>query len=111
PNFGNPGTATTASFPGEELRVEGNGTFDLSLTNAGAIRIKGGNPSTVYFKKLVMAGGQICSILNSGWPAILTGEVNVISNTVVWASDDTSPRSITIQASLTGNGNITYHAY
>jgi autotransporter-associated beta strand protein len=111
PNFGNPGTPTTAFFPGEELRVEGNGTFDPSLTNAGAIRIKGGNPSTVYFKKLVMAGGQISSILNSGWPAILTGEANVISNTVVWAADDTSPRSITIQSTLTGNGTIQYHAY
>ncbi|HXI71765.1 MAG TPA: LamG-like jellyroll fold domain-containing protein [Verrucomicrobiae bacterium] len=111
PDFNSPNSPTSSSFPGDVLRVEGNGTYDTSLTAAGAIRIKGGNPSTVYFKKLQMAGGQICSILNSGWPAILTGEVNVISNTVVWASDDTSPRAITIQALLTGNGNITYHAY
>jgi autotransporter-associated beta strand protein len=111
PSFGNPGTPTSAFFPGEELRVEGNGTFDTSLTNAGAIRIKGGNPSTVYFKKLVMAGGQISSILNSGWSAVLTGEINVLSNAVIWAADDTSPRSITIQSTLTGNGSIQYHAY
>ncbi|MDB6112078.1 MAG: Autotransporter-associated beta strand repeat protein, partial [Pedosphaera sp.] len=111
PNFGNPASPTTATFPGEVLRVEGNGTFDASLTAAGAIRFKGGNPSTVYVKKLVMAGGQICNILNSGWSAVLTGEVNVISNTVVWATDDTTPRSITIQSTLTGDGNITYQAY
>jgi hypothetical protein len=111
PDFGNPGTPTSAIFPGEELRVEGDGTYDPSLTNAGAIRIKGGNPSTVYFKKLVMTGGQISSILNSGWSAILTGELNVLSNAVIWASDDTSPRNITIQSVLTGNGSIQYHAY
>jgi len=111
PNFGNPGSATTASFPGDVLRVEGNGTFDTSLTVAGAIRIKGGNPATVNFKKLVMAGGQISSILNSGQSAILTGEVNVISNTVVWAADDTSPRSINIQSTLTGDGNIMFEGY
>lgn len=111
PNFGNPGAPTSAFFPGEELRVEGNGTYDPSLTNAGAIRIKGGNPSTVYFKKLVMAGGQISSILNSGWSAVLTGEINVLSNAVIWASDDTSPRSITIQSALTGNGSIQFHGY
>ncbi|MDB6019549.1 MAG: Autotransporter-associated beta strand repeat protein [Pedosphaera sp.] len=111
PNFGNPNSPTTATFPGDELRVEGAGTYDTSFTTSGGIRIKGGNPSTVNFKKLVMAGGQISSILNSGWPAILTGEVNVISNTVVSASDDTSPRSINIQSKLTGNGNLIWHGY
>ncbi len=111
PNFGNPGTPTSAFFPGEELRVEGNGTYDPNLVNAGGIRIKGGNPSTVYFKKLVLAGGQISSILNSGWSAVLTGEINVLSNAVIWASDDTSPRSITVQSALTGDGSIQYHAY
>lgn len=111
PDLGNPGSPTTATFPGDVLRVEGNGTYDTSLNNAGAIRIKGGNPGTVHFRKLVMAGGQICNILNNGWPAILTGEVNVISNSVVWASDDTSPRSITIASKLTGDGGIRYRAY
>jgi len=81
------------------------------LTVSGAIRIKGGNPATVNFKKLVLAGGQLSSILNSGWPAIITGELNVISNAVLWASDDTSPRSINIQSVLTGNGNIIFHGY
>jgi hypothetical protein len=111
PNFGNPGSATTATFPGDVLRVEGNGTFDTSLTVAGAIRIKGGNPATVNFKKLVMAGGQICNILNSGQPAILTGELNVISNSVIWGADDTSPRSINIQSTLTGDGGLTFEGY
>ena len=111
PNFGNPNSPTTASFPGDELVVQGNGAFDSSFTASGGIRVKGGNPSTVYFKKLVMAGGQLCNILNSGWPAIITGEMNVISNTVVWASDDTAPRSINIQSTLTGNGSITYQTY
>jgi hypothetical protein len=111
PNFNNPSSPTTAAFPGDLLRIEGNGALDTSFTTSGAIRIKGGNPSTVYFKKLVMAGGQLCNILNSGWPAIITGEMNVIANTVVWSSDDTSPRSINIQSTLTGNGNITYQAY
>ncbi|MBW8864171.1 MAG: hypothetical protein JF609_04460, partial [Verrucomicrobia bacterium] len=87
------------------------GTYDTSLTVSGAIRIKGGNPATVNFKKLVLAGGQLSSILNSGWPAIITGEMNVISNAVIWASDDTSPRSINIQSVLTGNGNIIFHGY
>jgi hypothetical protein len=112
PDFGNPSNPTTATFPGDVLQVDGNGTYDPSMTAAGGIRIKGGNPSTVNFKKLVMAGGQISSILNSGWPAIIGGgEVNVISNTVVWASDDTNPRSITVQSILTGNGSVIYHAY
>ncbi|HEY4415205.1 MAG TPA: LamG-like jellyroll fold domain-containing protein [Verrucomicrobiae bacterium] len=111
PDFGSPASPTSAAFPGDVLRVEGNGTYDSSLIAAGAIRIKGGNPATVYFKKLVMAGGQISSILNSGWPAIFTGEINVISNAVIWASDDTSPRSITVQSTLTGNGSIQYHGY
>ncbi|HEY9510618.1 MAG TPA: LamG-like jellyroll fold domain-containing protein [Verrucomicrobiae bacterium] len=111
PDLGNPNSPTTSSFPGEVLRVEGAGTFDTSFATAGGIRIKGGNPATVYFKKLIMAGGQISSILNSGWPAIFTGELNVISNTVVWASDDTHPRSITVQSVLTGDGSIQYRGY
>lgn len=111
PSFGNPGSPTAATFPGDELRVEGAGTFDTGFTASGGIRIKGGNPATVNFKKLVMAGGQISSILNSGWTAILTGELNVISNTVIWASDDTSPRSINVQSKLTGNGNIIWRGY
>jgi hypothetical protein len=63
------------------------------------------------FPKLVLAGGQIVSFVNSGWPSIIEGEMNVISNSTISAADDTSPRAYTINARLTGNGGIRYHAY
>jgi hypothetical protein len=111
PNLGNPNSPTTSTFPGETLRIEGNGTRDTSYANAGAIIFKGGNPTTLVFSKLVMAGGQIVSFVNSGWPSIIEGEINVISNSVIWAADDTNPRAYTLNARLMGNGGLIYHAY
>jgi len=107
-----PATGASAAFPGEILTVQGNGVFaNPPGTGAGAVILKGSNPSTVHFKKLVMAGGQLFNFINSGGSAILTGEMNVIANTPIFATEDTSSRSITLQSQLTGNGTIEYRAH
>jgi autotransporter-associated beta strand protein len=114
PAFSNPNSATSATFPGDVLKVQGDGTFTTATTTTGSLRIKGGNPATVNFKKLVLDGGQLVSILNSGWKAIVDGgELNVLSDSVVWASDDSGAafRSFDIKSRLTGAGRVLYCAY
>jgi autotransporter-associated beta strand protein len=108
-----PGGAASATFPGNQLYVDGNGVFATTVAGSGigAVIVKSSNGGTVNFKKLVMAGGELLNFIDSGGNAVLTGELNVISNAPVHSSDDTSARSIRIESQLTGNGNIEYHAY
>ncbi|HET7625271.1 MAG TPA: immunoglobulin domain-containing protein [Verrucomicrobiae bacterium] len=108
-----PATSATAEFPGDVLYVEGNGEFTTAIAGSGigGLLLKGANPSTIHFKKLVMAGGEILNFINSGGNAVLTGELNVVSNTPIFAADDTRARTIRIESKLTGDGNIEYHGY
>jgi hypothetical protein len=109
-----PADPATATFPGDQLIVEGNGVLSSTLGagDIGSLMLKGASSgSTVYFKKLVMAGGQLVNVVNSGGSATLTGELNVAGNMPVWAADDTRARTIHIQSKLTGSGNIEYRAY
>jgi autotransporter-associated beta strand protein len=101
-----------ADFPGEVLYIEGDGRFNTDIaTAAGALYLKGYNYGDIYFRKLVMKGGQLFNLEDSGFTAVLNGELNVVSNTPVYATSDTSTRTIIIRSQLTGDGCIEYHAY
>jgi hypothetical protein len=73
--------------------------------------LKSSNGGIVNFPKPIMAGGEILNFVDSGGSSVIGGEMQVIASTPIYAADDTSSRSIRIDAKLTGNGNIEYRAY
>ncbi|MDB6124296.1 MAG: Autotransporter-associated beta strand repeat protein [Pedosphaera sp.] len=108
-----PAGAASATFPGSTLRVEGNGVFNTTIAGSGigAVILKSSNGGVVNFPKLIMGGGEILNFVDSGGSTVIGGELNVISNTPIYAADDTSSRSIRVDAKLTGNGTVEYRAY
>jgi autotransporter-associated beta strand protein len=108
-----PANLASATFPGNMLEVQGNGNFAGTIPGSGtsALILKSSNGGIVNFPKLIMNGGQIFNFVDSGGSTVIGGEVNVIANTPVFASEDTSARSIRIDAKLTGNGTIEYRGY
>ncbi len=110
-----PANLTVATFPGDQLKVDGNGVW---LNNPGAgsamaeIRFKQptlpvGN-STVIFKKLIMNGGQ----LDTGSPGVVVigGEMDILTNTPFY-NDNTADQGFQVNAWLTGGStsSIEYH--
>ncbi|HWQ91740.1 MAG TPA: immunoglobulin domain-containing protein, partial [Clostridia bacterium] len=107
-----PSTASQATFPGEVLHVEGDGVYSPAISTIGAIMLKGANPSTVSFKRLVMEGGEILNFINNSGNGIINGgELNVVANTPITAANASSGGSVRIDSQLTGNGNIEYRGY
>lgn len=106
-----PAGAATATFPGNTLEVQGSGFYGTQGVGIGAVLLKSSNGGIVNFPKLIMAGGEIFNFIDSGGSGVIGGEVNVISNTPIFAADDTSSRSIRVEAKLTGNGTVEYRAY
>jgi hypothetical protein len=106
-----PTNATTSTFPGTKLTVDGSGVFtnnnDITI---GEIRFKHANPGTVFFKKLVMNGGQLDNGDNG--LLILTGEIDILTNTPIYAdSSAANDRGWQISAWLTGTNSIEYHDF
>lgn len=103
-------------FPGDTLSVEGNG---VGIQNGGpaigALNPIGSAstlaPLVLSVKKLIMAGGEICSLTGSGDLVINGGEVNVVSNTPVLVSNPQTGGNIRIDSQLTGNGNVDYYGH
>lgn len=108
-----PAGAANSTFPGNTLEFQGNGVFTTTIPGSGssALIMKTSNGGIVNFPKLIMNGGQIFNYVDSGGNTVLGGEIEIRANTPVFAADDTSARSIRIQAKLTGSGTIEYRAY
>ncbi len=108
-----PPGAASSTFPGNTLEFQGNGSFTTTIAGSGssALIMKTSNGGIVNFPKLIMNGGQIFNFVDSGGSTVIGGEMQVIANTPIYAADDTSSRSIRIEAKLTGDGNIEYRAY
>ena len=112
-----PANLTVATFPGNQLKVDGNGVW---INNPGAgsamaeIRFKqpvlGVGNAAVNFKKLIMNGGQLDT--GSGPSVIIGGEMDIITNTPFY-NDSTADQGYQVNAWLTGSptSSIEYHAY
>ncbi len=105
-----PAGSTSAVFPGDVLTVDGDGVFAQDGANMGEIRFKGGNPGNVYFKKLVMNGGQLDSGVND--MVVIGGQMDIRANTPIYADTGSGQsRPWRIDAWLTGNGSIEFHDF
>ena len=106
-------SATTATFPGDVLTIDGNGVY---VNNPGPTALVGefrfkqvsGGVGTVTVPRLVMNGGQL-DLGNDG-TVIVAGEIDIAANTP-FNSNATADRGYVIAAWLTGHGNIEYHGY
>lgn len=97
-------------FPGEVLTVSGDGVFAENGTSIGELRFKHIASGVVRFKRLVMNGGQ----LDSGDNGVIAiaGRMDVLANTPIYADSAAGQdRPYQIDAWLTGNGSIEYHAF
>jgi hypothetical protein len=118
-----PANPTYATFPGSILTVTGNAIWTNNPGTNGAtseIRFKqppnqqppnmGAVPGVVYFKKLVMNGGQL-DAGNDG-VVVVQGEIDILTNAPIY-SDSGNDRGYRIDSWLTGNtnGTIEYHGY
>ena len=96
------------TFPGNQITVDGSGVFvNNNDTTIGEIRLK---HASVYFKKLIMNGGQIDQGDNS--VGIIAGEMDILANTPLYVDNAAGQdRQMQIDAWLTGSGNIEWHQY
>ena len=107
-----PANAASSTFPGVQLTVDGDGVFvNNNGPTIGEIRFKHANPGAVFFQRLIMNGGQ----LDTGDNGFVTiqGRMDILANTPIYvdnAANDTT-RGYNLQAWLTGNGSIEYHAF
>ena len=110
--FRTPAGAANTNFPGDVLYLDGDGVFldNQVNTTIGEIRFKHANPGTVFFRRLVMRGGQLDSGDNG--PIIITGQVDILANTPIYVDNAAGQdRPFQIDAWLTGNGSVEYHAF
>ena len=94
-----------ATFPGNELRIEGDGNFAANgSATIGEIRFKS-SPATI--PKLVMNGGQIDQSIGggAGIQCVINGELDILANTPFY-DDSANDAGYTINALLTGGGQI-----
>jgi hypothetical protein len=110
-----PQNPITATFPGNSLKVSGDGVWNLNPgagATIGEVRFK--QPTylavngAVNFKKLVMNGGQL-DVGNDN-VLILGGEIDILTNTP-FNNDGGTDRGYRVDAQLTGSGGIEYHGY
>jgi hypothetical protein len=111
-----PVDAATATFPGNQLTISGDGVWSENGTssNIGELRLKPGVGGTVSFKQLVMNGGQLDiaqTALTGAGNGFLAGEVDVLTNTPIYSDNATTDLGVRIDAWLTGSGNIEYRGY
>ena len=100
--------AAPATFPGNVLAIEGDGNFVAGGSAAiGEIRFKS---SPTAFPRLVMNGGQIDQSIGggAGIQCVINGEMDILANTPLY-DDSANDAGYTINAFLTGAGQIEYH--
>ncbi len=105
-----PAGAPAAAFPGDVLTVDGDGVFGNGSPTIGEIRLKHAAGGTVFFKKLVMNGGQLDSASDGNGSVVITGEMNILANTPLY-NDGPNDRGFQIGAWLTGSGSIEFRAH
>jgi hypothetical protein len=106
-----PAGAADATFPGDVLTVDGDGVWvNNNGATIGESRLKHATGGTVRFNKLVMNGGQLDSASDGNGNVVIVGEMNILANTPLY-NDSGNDRGFQIDAWLTGNGSIEYHAY
>lgn len=112
-----PNNLLQATFPGNQLTVDGNGIFTNNPA-AGApqaeIRFKQGVPAagvaSVTFPLLIMDNGQ----LDNGNPGFIDimGTIDVVSNAVFYVdSGGGTGRGFEVDAQMTGGGSVFYHDF
>jgi hypothetical protein len=111
---------TVATFPGNVLTIDGDGVWNVNPAagaTIGEIRFKqptyGLLNGTVFFKKLVMNGGQLDSGADSAGginTIIIGGEIDILKNAPM-NNDNGADRGYRIDAWLTGSASIEIHAY
>jgi hypothetical protein len=108
-----PKDAATATFPGIQLTISGDGVWSQQAASGtiGELRLKPvWNGGTVTFKQLVMNGGQIdiamgLSAGQSGASSFLAGEVDILTNTGTTAAYTYSrPGTYTVGLIVNGAG-------
>jgi autotransporter-associated beta strand protein len=103
-----PNVGSITQFPGNVITITGDGVFNTTLpaANIGALILKGAGTA---YTKLVMNGGEILSFTDNNGPHVIGGtEMNVTANTPIAGLSSTGGRSLTINATLTGNGSVEY---
>lgn len=103
-----PETTLYAAFPGVQLTLEGDGVWAEGGSDyIGEMRLK---HETVYFKKLVMAGGQIDQ--GDDTVAVIQGQMDIQANAPLYVDNGAGhDRQLQIDAWLTGAGSIEWHQY
>jgi hypothetical protein len=125
--------ATNSIYPGDfytpiTVYLNGNGvlvnnpdaTYPTNSPGMGEIRFKhfvnaatnAGSLASVFFKKLVLNGGQLDQGDNTTNGFALRGELNVATNSVIYVDTAAGQaRCFRIESWLTGTGNIEWHDF
>ncbi len=91
------------SFPGNLLFIDGDGTWvSGGGATIGEFRLK---TSQINVPWLKMNGGQMDVSVAANSQAMLNGRLDILANTPLY-NDSANDQGITINAFLTGNGNI-----
>lgn len=102
------------TFPGDLLTVDGDGVWGgnaASLATIGEILFKqNGTDGRVFFKRLVMNGGQLNQGSSTDTTLTLQGRLDILANTPIYNNSATAERGVILQSWLTGTGAIEYHA-
>jgi len=97
-----------AAFPGDELRIEGDGNYvDRGSATIGEIRFKS-SPTTL--PKLVLNGGQVDQSMGggAGIQCVINGEMDILANAPFYV-DSANDAGYTINAWLTGAGQVSLY--
>jgi hypothetical protein len=107
-----PASATSATFPGNVLSVDGQallgGSGGPRSSLNGILYLKQASTGFLNFPDLRMVGGGI-NVQNSG-EAIFTGQMDILSNTPIFYSGS-NQHGVTINSLLTGSSTIQYWNY
>jgi predicted alpha-1,2-mannosidase len=111
-----PAGTNDSIFPGGQLTIDGNGNFENgTLNTVGELRFKNNStPSTNYFNKLVLNGGQLDNGGNTGNDVlvVIQGQMNVATNSTIYVDTGAAlDRSYQIDSWLTGSGNLFWHQF
>jgi hypothetical protein len=98
------------------LTLDGDGVFadgSTNTPNTGELRFKHSAATSIFFKKLVLNGGQVDNGDN-GPVTITGGEVNIQSTSTIYMDSSSSAgslRNYQIDSWLTGTGSLQYSSF
>ena len=103
-------------FPGDTLTIDGDGVFadgSTNTPNTGELRFKHSADTSIFFKKLILNGGELDNGDN-GAVTITGGELNVESQSTIYTDSSSSAgslRNYQVASWLTGAGTLQYSSY